>query len=95
MENDISVKGMAIQQKGKAMKGGITEVSIFILKSEPSSLRPETQSPPVKAREFLPAQAEALSRSFIGGRTLTLNLMLRSALWTLSYGLCYEYILKT
>lgn len=68
MENEISVEGMAIQHKGKAIKGGILEASISILKSERSSPKPETQSPPVEAREFLPAQAGARAQPHVPSR---------------------------
>lgn len=68
MENEISVKGTAIQHKGKAIKGGILQVSISILKSERSSPKPETQAPPVEAREFLPAQAEPGAQHHVPSR---------------------------
>lgn len=55
--------GCATQRK--TVKGSVIKVSIFILKPEQSSPKPETQSSPVKAREFFSAQDEALEHIFM------------------------------
>lgn len=76
IESEISVKVTATQRKNH--KGWYHEG--FRLHPEVRAvLTPKAWRPPVKARELFSAQAEALC-SLMGGLTLTLNLMLSTAL---------------